>query len=60
MDLCIREQKYAYLAGWTQQLELATGVVVAPSRQTLLLAKQAASLDAHIEVLRKIKEVLDA
>jgi probable F420-dependent oxidoreductase len=36
---------YAYLAGWTHQLELTTGVVVAPSRQTLLLAKQAASLD---------------
>lgn len=36
---------YAFLAGWTQKLELATGVIVAPSRQTLLLAKQAASLD---------------
>jgi probable F420-dependent oxidoreductase len=36
---------YAYLAGWTQTLELTTGVIVAPSRQTLLLAKQAASLD---------------
>ena len=36
---------YAFLAGWTHKLELTTGVIVAPSRQTLLLAKQAASLD---------------
>ncbi len=36
---------YAFLAGWTHRLELTTGVIVAPSRQTLLLAKQAASLD---------------
>lgn len=36
---------YACLAGCTQKLELTTGVIVAPSRQTLLLAKQAASLD---------------
>jgi probable F420-dependent oxidoreductase len=36
---------YAFLAGLTQRLELTTGVIVAPSRQTLLLAKQAASLD---------------
>jgi probable F420-dependent oxidoreductase len=36
---------YAFLAGWTHKLELMTGVIVAPSRQTLLLAKQAASLD---------------
>ena len=33
------------LAGWTHKLELTTGVIVAPSRQTLLLAKQAASVD---------------
>jgi probable F420-dependent oxidoreductase len=36
---------YAFLAGWTRKLELTTGVIVAPSRQTLLLANQAASLD---------------
>ena len=36
---------YAFLAGWTRKLELTTGVIVAPSRQTLLLAKQAAALD---------------
>src|SRR5260370_33805118 len=36
---------YAFLAGWTQKLELAPGVIVVPSRQTLLLAKQAASRD---------------
>lgn len=35
----------AHLASWTRTLELATGVIVAPSRQTLLLAKQAASVD---------------
>jgi alkanesulfonate monooxygenase SsuD/methylene tetrahydromethanopterin reductase-like flavin-dependent oxidoreductase (luciferase family) len=35
----------AHLASMTQQVELVTGVVVAPSRQTLLLAKQAASVD---------------
>lgn len=107
----------AYLAGWTQKLELTTGVIVAPSRQTLLLARQHAcgtipvlqgdlqkqeglmrslvyvccggeekwvttarawrslgvthlsvdtvgasltSLDAHIDALRRMKEVLDA
>jgi probable F420-dependent oxidoreductase len=36
---------FAHLAGFTRRIELVTGVVVAPSRQTLLLAKQAASLD---------------
>jgi probable F420-dependent oxidoreductase len=36
---------YAHLSGWTHTLELTTGVIVAPSRQTLLLAKQAASVD---------------
>jgi probable F420-dependent oxidoreductase len=36
---------YAFLAACTNKLELTTGVIVAPSRQTLLLAKQAASLD---------------
>ncbi len=35
----------SYLAGVTQNLELATGVVVLPSRQTVLLAKQAAEVD---------------
>jgi probable F420-dependent oxidoreductase len=36
---------FALLAGCTKQIELVTGVIVAPSRQTLLLAKQAASVD---------------
>lgn len=36
---------FALLAGFTRRVELVTGVVVAPSRQTLLLAKQATSLD---------------
>ncbi len=35
----------SYLAGLTQQLELVTGVVILPQRQTALVAKQAASLD---------------
>jgi probable F420-dependent oxidoreductase len=35
----------SYLAGVTEQLELATGVVVLPSRQAVLVAKQAAALD---------------
>ena len=36
---------FAFLAGLTRKVELVTGVVVLPSRQTLLLAKQAASID---------------
>lgn len=35
----------SYLAGLTRRMELATGVVVLPSRQTVLLAKQAAEVD---------------
>jgi probable F420-dependent oxidoreductase len=36
---------FGYLAGITQRLELVTGVVILPQRQTALVAKQAASLD---------------
>lgn len=36
---------FAALAAVTRRVELVTGVVVAPSRPTLLLAKQAASVD---------------
>jgi probable F420-dependent oxidoreductase len=36
---------FSYLAGVTQRLELATGIVILPQRQTALVAKQAASLD---------------
>lgn len=36
---------FAALAAVTRRIELVTGVVVAPSRPTLLLAKQAASVD---------------
>src|SRR5712691_6147052 len=36
---------FAFLAGCTKRVELVTGVIVAPSRQTLLLAKQATSVD---------------
>ncbi|MBQ0721108.1 MAG: LLM class F420-dependent oxidoreductase [Gammaproteobacteria bacterium] len=34
-----------YLAAVTQKIELATGIVIAPQRQTALLAKQAAEVD---------------
>ncbi|HMD87942.1 MAG TPA: LLM class F420-dependent oxidoreductase [Anaerolineaceae bacterium] len=36
---------FSYLAGVTQKLELATGILILPQRQTALVAKQAASLD---------------
>ncbi|HEY6995312.1 MAG TPA: TIGR03619 family F420-dependent LLM class oxidoreductase, partial [Xanthobacteraceae bacterium] len=36
---------YAYLAGITKKLELVTGVIILPQRQTALLAKQAADVD---------------
>ena len=36
---------FGLLAGCTRRIELVTGIVVAPSRQTILLAKQATSLD---------------
>ncbi|MCH9674158.1 MAG: LLM class F420-dependent oxidoreductase [Gammaproteobacteria bacterium] len=36
---------YAYLAGITEKLELATGVLILPQRQTALVAKQAADVD---------------
>lgn len=36
---------YAYLAGITKHLELVTGVIILPQRQTALLAKQAADVD---------------
>jgi probable F420-dependent oxidoreductase len=36
---------FAYLAGMTQRLEFATGVLILPQRQTVLVAKQAADLD---------------
>ncbi len=35
---------YGYLAGLTSRIELATGVLVLPQRQTALVAKQAAEL----------------
>lgn len=36
---------FAYLAGVTMRLELATGILVLPQRQTALVAKQAAEVD---------------
>ncbi len=36
---------FAYLAGLTQRLQFATGILILPQRQTVLVAKQAATLD---------------
>ncbi len=36
---------FGYLAGLTRQLELVTGVLILPQRQTALVAKQAAEVD---------------
>src|SRR5262249_17759982 len=36
---------FGYLAAITQRLELVTGVVILPQRQTALVAKQAAEVD---------------
>lgn len=36
---------FAYLAGVTQRMELVTGILILPQRQTALVAKQAATLD---------------
>jgi len=36
---------FGYLAGLTQRLELVTGILILPQRQTALVAKQAAEVD---------------
>jgi len=36
---------FAYLAGITKSLEMSTGVIILPQRQTVLFAKQAADVD---------------
>jgi probable F420-dependent oxidoreductase len=36
---------FAYLAGVTERIELATGVLILPQRQTALVARQAADVD---------------
>jgi probable F420-dependent oxidoreductase len=36
---------FGYLSGVTKKLELVTGIIILPQRQTVLVAKQAAALD---------------
>lgn len=36
---------FGYLAGCTRRIELATGILILPQRQTVLVAKQAAQVD---------------
>src|SRR5260370_37912153 len=36
---------FGYLAGVTQRVELVTGVIILPQRQTALVAKQSAAVD---------------
>jgi len=36
---------FGYLAGVTEKIELATGIIILPQRQTVLVAKQAAEVD---------------
>jgi probable F420-dependent oxidoreductase len=36
---------FGYLAGMTKKIELVTGIIILPQRQTVLVAKQAAALD---------------
>ncbi|MBM4297778.1 MAG: LLM class F420-dependent oxidoreductase [Deltaproteobacteria bacterium] len=36
---------FGYLAGLTNKIELVTGIIILPQRQTVLVAKQAAALD---------------
>jgi probable F420-dependent oxidoreductase len=36
---------FGYLAGLTKKVELVTGIIILPQRQTVLVAKQAATLD---------------
>jgi probable F420-dependent oxidoreductase len=36
---------FGYLAGATRKIELVTGIIILPQRQTVLVAKQAAALD---------------
>jgi len=36
---------FGYLAGMTRKIELVTGIVILPQRQTVLAAKQAAAVD---------------
>jgi alkanesulfonate monooxygenase SsuD/methylene tetrahydromethanopterin reductase-like flavin-dependent oxidoreductase (luciferase family) len=38
---------FGYLAALTKTIELATGIIILPQRQTVLVAKQAAELDVR-------------
>lgn len=38
---------FAYLAGLTERIEMATGILILPQRQTALVAKQAAEVDLY-------------
>jgi alkanesulfonate monooxygenase SsuD/methylene tetrahydromethanopterin reductase-like flavin-dependent oxidoreductase (luciferase family) len=35
----------AYISGFTERIELVTGIIILPQRQTVLVAKQAAGVD---------------
>ena len=35
----------AYISGFTERIELVTGIIILPQRQTVLVAKQAAEVD---------------
>src|SRR3989454_5173235 len=43
-DVCSSDL-FGYLGACTQRLELVTGIVILPQRQTALVAKQAAAVD---------------
>jgi probable F420-dependent oxidoreductase len=48
LDSAMREPfvLLSYIAGFTSRLELVTSIIILPQRQTVLVAKQAAELDA--------------
>ena len=48
---------FAYLAGITKKLEMATGVIILPQRQTVLFAKQAADSKKSNNGLPAVKNI---